>query len=60
MTVTRLTMGAGVVVLGVLVWLAVIGNAAITAFLVTVAAMLVLIGGGNWMRGKNPHGRRPG
>jgi hypothetical protein len=58
--VTRMAMGAGVVVLGVLIWLAVIGNAAITALLVTVALLLVLIAGGNWLGGKNPHGRGSG
>jgi hypothetical protein len=56
-TVTRLAMGAGVVVLGLLIWLAVIGSAAVTALLVTVAALVVLVAGGNWLGGKNPHGR---
>jgi hypothetical protein len=58
-TVTRLTAGGGVVVLGVLCWLAATGFTALTAVLVTGAALVVMIGGGNWLSGRTTPERPP-
>ncbi len=57
MTTIRWTMLAGVVVLAGLIWLATIGFTAVVPPLVTVGALLLLVGGGNWLSGRrSPHG----
>lgn len=57
MTFTRIALAGGVVLLGVLCWLAAIGFTAATEILVTVFALFVLVGGGNWLSGRSG---RPG
>ena len=52
MMVTKLAAGAGLVLLGLLCWLAAAGFTAMTALLVTGAALVVLVGGGNWLGGR--------
>jgi hypothetical protein len=55
MTVTKLVGGFAIVVVGLLCWLAAAGNPALAAVLVTGAALVVLVGGGNWLSGRS-HG----
>jgi hypothetical protein len=54
--VTKFAIAAGVVVLGVLIWLAAAGVSALTPVLVTGAALVLLVGGGNYLSGRSPHG----
>jgi hypothetical protein len=49
----------GVVVLGLLCWLAALGFTAITEVLVTLVALVVLVGGGNWLSGRPGTRSRP-
>jgi hypothetical protein len=58
MIATKLALAAGVVVVALLVWLAVAGVAMATELLVSVAALVVLVGGGNWLAGRR--GPSPG
>jgi hypothetical protein len=59
--VTRLAVAVCVLVFGFLCYLAVRGSAAATGLVVTVAALVVLVGGGNWLGGRTtPHGAPPG
>jgi hypothetical protein len=48
-TVTRIAIVAGVIVLGFLCWLAAIGFRAVIAPLATVVVLIVLIAGGNFL-----------
>ncbi len=60
MSVTKLVIGLGVVVFGLLCWMAVDGITAAAVTLITVGALVVLVGGGNWIGGRSsPHGPRP-
>ncbi|HEX3946083.1 MAG TPA: hypothetical protein VHW47_00175 [Acidimicrobiales bacterium] len=61
MSVTRLAVGAGVVLFGVLCWMAVDGVTFAAVLLITAGALVVLVGGGNWIGGRasSPRGRRP-
>lgn len=49
MRVTRLAVFAGIAVLGFLCWLAAIGFTVVIAPLVTIAVLVVLVAGGNWL-----------
>ncbi len=61
MTVTRLALAFGVLVLAFLCYLVAIGSAAATGLLITAMALVVLIGGGNWISGRStPRGAPPG
>jgi len=53
MIVTKLAIGLGVVLVGVLCWLAVDGVAVAFEALVTGVALVVLVGGGNWLRDRS-------
>ena len=52
MIVSKLAIAAGVVVLGVLCWLAATGLTPVAVILVTGGALVVLVGGGNWLSGR--------
>ena len=54
MTFLRLAWVCGALVLAALCWLAAIGFTTIIAPLVTVVALVVLVGGGNWLSGRSP------
>jgi hypothetical protein len=59
-SVTKLVIGLGVVLFGVLCWMAVDGVTAAAVTLITVGALVVLVGGGNWIGGRSSsHGPRP-
>ncbi|MGH9083560.1 MAG: hypothetical protein ACRDY3_07705, partial [Acidimicrobiales bacterium] len=57
MIFTRIAVGGVVAVLGVLCWLAVSGLPGATEVLVTLGALVVLVGGGNWLGGRSSAGR---
>jgi hypothetical protein len=60
MTVTRFAIGAGVVIVGFLCWMAAIGFTAVIGPLVTVVVLILLVGGGNWLSGERGSGSSRG
>jgi hypothetical protein len=58
--VSKLALGACVVLFGGLCWLAVAGVAVAAELLITALALLVLVGGGNWLAGRRSPPRAPG
>ena len=60
MIVSKVAIGAGVAVLGLLCWLAAAGVTAVTVILVTGASLLLLVGGGNWLGGRGSPRTAPG
>jgi hypothetical protein len=54
-TFTRIAVWAGIVLFGFMCFLAAIGFTAMIAPLVTVGLLVLLIGGGNAMRGRSPY-----
>jgi hypothetical protein len=52
MIVTKMAVVAGVVVLGLLCWLAAAGVTVLVPLLVTGAALVIMVGGGNWLGGR--------
>ncbi|HEY1732926.1 MAG TPA: hypothetical protein VGG23_00665 [Acidimicrobiales bacterium] len=60
MSVTKLVIGLGVAFFGLLCWMAVDGITAAAVTVITLGALVVLVGGGNWIGGRPaPHGRQP-
>lgn|GEM_PF-1848057 len=59
MIVTRLAVALGVVVFGFLCYLAFAGSAPATGLVVTAVALVVLVGGGNWLGGRTTLHRVP-
>jgi hypothetical protein len=57
--VTRLVVAAGIPLLGFLCWLAAIGFTAMVPLLVTVALLIFLVGGGNWLSDRSVVDREP-
>lgn len=57
MSVTRLAVVAGVLFFGLLCWMAVDGITAAAVLLITLGALVVLVGGGNWIGGRSSTGR---
>ena len=57
MIVTKLALAAGFLLLGLLCWLAFSGVAVAGELLVTAVALVVLVGGGNWLAGRRSPGR---
>jgi hypothetical protein len=55
--VTKLALGFGVLLCVLLVWMALSGVAIATELLVSAIAIVVLVGGGNWLAGRG--GRYP-
>lgn len=60
MIVTKLAIGVGVVLVGVLCWLAIAGVAIAAELVITAVALVVLVGGGNWLGGRRSPPRAPG
>ncbi len=60
MIVTRLAIGVGVVLFGGLCWLAIDGVGLAAELLITAVALVVLVGGGNWLAGRGSSSRTPG
>jgi hypothetical protein len=63
MIVTKVAIGLGVVAAALLFWMAVSGVAVASELLVSALAIVVLVGGGNWLagrRGQPPAGPHPG
>lgn len=59
MIFTKVAVAGGIVLLGFLCWLAAVGVSAVREVLISVFALVVLVGGGNWLSGRSAHGRRP-
>jgi hypothetical protein len=57
---TKIALGAGVVMVGVVIWLAVIGVGAAGEGLITVVALVLLVAGGNALGGRSSYGGRRG
>jgi hypothetical protein len=57
MRLTRVAAGAGILLLGLLCWLAAAGFVVVREGLVTVFALLVLVAGGNWLSGRSARTR---
>ena len=58
-SVTKLAIGLGVAFFGLLCWMAVDGITAAAVTVITLGALVVLVGGGNWIGGRSsPHGPR--
>jgi len=53
---TKIAVTFGVLLLGFLVWLAVAGMRPVGEGLVTVFALVLLVGGGNWIAGRSRYG----
>jgi hypothetical protein len=63
MIFTKLAIALGIVGAGLLFWMAVSGVAVATELLVSAIAIVVLVGGGNWLSGRRggpPVGPPPG
>jgi hypothetical protein len=59
-SVTKLVIALGVIFFGLLCWMAVDGITAAAVTVITLGALVVLVGGGNWIGGRSsPHGPRP-
>jgi|GEM_PF-2645802 len=58
MVFTKIALAAGFLLLGFLIWLAIMGMTAVGEALVTLFALVLLVGGGNWISGRSPYGRR--
>jgi len=58
-SVTRLAVACGLVVVVALCWLAAVGSSAATEVVVTVFVLAVLVGGGNWLSGRSVPPRPP-
>lgn len=59
MIVTKLAVAAGALLFLLLCWLAVAGVAVAAELVITLGALLVLVGGGNWLRGRTATAQRP-
>jgi hypothetical protein len=63
-TVTRLALGLGVLLVAAVCWLAADGVGFAYELLISLAALVVLVGGGNWLGGRRsasaPEPGRPG
>ncbi|HVX20155.1 MAG TPA: hypothetical protein VHB02_02280 [Acidimicrobiales bacterium] len=57
MIVTKLAVALGVVAFGLLCWMAVAGVTFAAVLIITVGALVVLVGGGNWIGGRSSAGR---
>jgi len=60
---TRIATVLGVMLVGLMCWLAAAGFGPVYPFLITAIVMVVLVGGGNLIQGRSPpyggHGRAP-
>lgn len=59
MIVSRLAIACGVVLLGLLCWMAVEGVSVAAELVITAGALVVLVGGGNWLSGRSAPRRPP-
>jgi hypothetical protein len=57
--VTKLAVAAGILLFALLCWLAVDGMAIAAELVITVGALVVLVGGGNWLSGRSSGRRTP-
>jgi len=58
-TMTKIALVVGVAVVGFLCYLAAVGSSAAAALVITGVALVVFIGGGNWISGRTTPGARP-
>ncbi len=59
MIATKIAIAMGVMLLGVACWMAVIGVRAVSEGLLTLFALVVLVGGGNYLAGRSGARRGP-
>lgn len=62
MTFIKVGIIGGIVILGILIWMAIIGVAIAAEVLITVFVLVALVGGGNWLSGRRTgrtHGAPP-
>lgn len=59
MIATKIALALGLVLLGIACWMAVIGVGAASEGLITVFALVILVGGGNLLAGRTAPARRP-
>lgn len=59
MIATKIAVAMGIVLLGVACWMAVIGVRAVSEGLLTFFALVVLVGGGNYLAGRSGARRGP-
>ncbi len=63
MIFTRIATVLGMMLVGLMCWLAAAGFGPVYPFLITAIVMVVLVGGGNLIQGRSPpyggHGRAP-
>ena len=59
MIATKIAIALGIAVFGVACWMAVIGVRAASEGLLTLLALVVLVGGGNYLAGRSTGRRRP-
>ncbi len=59
MIATKIAIAMGVVLLGVACWMAAIGVRAVSEGLLTLFALVVLVGGGNYLAGRTGARRGP-
>jgi hypothetical protein len=55
---TKVAVVAGIALLGFCCWLAAVGVGVMREGLISLGALVVLVGGGNWLSGRRTHGRR--
>ena len=60
MVFTKIALALGVLLLGFFVWIALVGMNAVGEGLVTLVALVVLIGGGNMLSGRGGRRRHAG
>ncbi|MGH9091314.1 MAG: hypothetical protein ACRDZR_08065 [Acidimicrobiales bacterium] len=56
---TKVTIAVGVLLFALLCWMAVAGVAVAAELVITVGALVVLVGGGNWLSGRSSARRPP-
>lgn len=59
MIVTKLAIACGAVLFGLLCWMAVDGVPVAAELVITLGALVVLVGGGNWLSGRSSPRRPP-
>jgi hypothetical protein len=57
--VTKLAVACGLVLFGLLCWMAVDGVSVAAELVITAGALVVLVGGGNWLSGRAAPRRPP-
>lgn len=59
MTFTKIAVACAVALFALVCYLAVAGFGAAREGVISLVALVVLVGGGNWLSGRGPYGARP-